>query len=128
MYAGLADLSKVQALIEFVAENDPSFYHGSAYLFLATIEGSTPRALGGNPDKAKELFDKCLAVNGGKFLMTQLYYAKTYAVATQNQQLFESLLKQIQDASIDILPEARLANVIAKQKARKLLAQENELF
>lgn len=126
--AGLADLSKVQALIEFVAENDPSFYHGSAYLFLATIEGSTPRALGGNPDKAKELFDKCLAVNSGKFLMTQLYYAKTYTVATQNQQLFESLLKQIQDASIDILPEARLANVIAKQKARKLLAQENELF
>jgi len=126
--AGLADLSKVQALIEFVADKDPSFYHGSAYLFLATIEGSTPRALGGNPDKAKELFGKCLAVNAGKFLMTQLYYAKTYAVATQDQPLFESLLKQIKDASLDILPEARLANVIAKQKARRLLAQESELF
>jgi tetratricopeptide (TPR) repeat protein len=126
--AGLADLSKVQALIEFVAEKDPSFYHGGAYLFLGVIEGTTPRALGGNPDKAKEYFEKCLAINGGKFLMTQLYYAKTYAVATQNQQLFELLLKQIEDASLDILPEARLANVIAKQKARRLLAQENELF
>ena len=126
--AGLADLSKVQALIEFVAEKDPSFYHGSAYLFLGTIEGSTPKSLGGNTDKAKGLFDKCLAVNGGKFLMTQLYYAKTYAVATQDQPLFESLLKQVEDASPDILPEARLANVIAKQKGRKLLAQKNELF
>jgi tetratricopeptide (TPR) repeat protein len=126
--AGLADLSKVQALIEFVADKDPSFYYGSAYLFLATIEGNTPRALGGNPEKAKELFDKCLVVNGGKFLMTQLYYARAYAVATQDQPLFESLLKQIEDASLDILPEARLANVIAKQKARRLLAQENELF
>ena len=30
--AGLADLSKVQALIEFVAEKDPLFYHGSCVL------------------------------------------------------------------------------------------------
>ncbi|MGD0038442.1 MAG: TRAP transporter TatT component family protein [Bacteroidota bacterium] len=126
--AGLADLSKVQALIEFVADNDPSFYHGGAYLFLGVIEGTTPKSLGGNPDKAKEYFEKCLTINGGKFLMTQLYYAKIYAVATQNQPLFESLLKQVEDASIDDVPEIRLANVIAKQKARRLLAQENELF
>jgi hypothetical protein len=126
--AGLADLSKVQALIEFVAEKDPAFYHGGAYLFLGVIEGTTPRSLGGNPDKAKEYFEKCLAINGGKFLMTQLYYARTYAIATQDQPLFESLLKKVEEASPDILPEARLANIIAKKKARKLLAQSNELF
>jgi tetratricopeptide (TPR) repeat protein len=126
--AGLADLSKVQALIEFVAEKDPAFYHGGAYLFLGVIEGTTPRSLGGNPDKAKEYFEKCLAINGGKFLMTQLYYARTYAIATQDQPLFESLLKKVEEASPDILPEARLANIIAKKKARKLLARSNELF
>jgi tetratricopeptide (TPR) repeat protein len=126
--AGLADLSKVNALIEFVAKKNPSFYYGGAYLFLGTIEGSTPKSLGGNPDKAKEYFEKCLTLNGGKFLMTQLYYARTYAVATQDQPLFESLLKQVEEASPDILPEARLANIVAKQKARRLLAQENELF
>jgi len=126
--AGLADLSKVQALIEFVAEKDSSFYHGGAYLFLGVIEGTTPQALGGNPDKAKEYFEKCLKINSGKFLMTQLYYARTYAVATQNQPLFESLLKQVENASIDDVPEIRLANVIAKQKARRLLSKENDLF
>jgi tetratricopeptide (TPR) repeat protein len=126
--AGLADLSKVQALIEFVAEKDPWFYHGGAYLFLGVIEGTTPRSLGGNPDKAKEYFEKALTINDGKFLMTQLYYARAYAVSTQDQPLFESLLKQVEDASIDDVPEIRLANVIAKQKARRLLAQESELF
>ena len=126
--AGLADLSKVQALIEFVAEKDSLFYHGGAYLFLGVIEGTTPRSLGGNPDRAKKCFEKALAINNGKFLMTQLYYARTYAVSTQDQPLFESLLKQVEDASIDDMPEIRLANVIAKQKARKLLAKENELF
>ena len=126
--AGLADLSKVQALIEFVAEKDPAFYHGGAYLFLGVIEGTTPRSIGGNPDKAKEYFEKALAINGGKFLMTQLYYARVYAVNTQDQPLFESLLKQVEDTSIDDVPEIRLANVIAKQKARRLLSQESELF
>jgi tetratricopeptide (TPR) repeat protein len=126
--AGLADLSKVQALVEFVAEKDPSFYHGGAYLFLGVIEGTTPKSLGGNPDKAKDYFEKALTINRGKFLMTQLYYARAYAVSTLNQPLFESLLKQVEDASIDDVPEIRLANIIAKQKARKLLAHENELF
>lgn len=126
--AGLADLSKVQALIEFVADKDPSYYHGGAYLFLGTIEGITPRSLGGNPDKSKEYFEKCLQINSGKFLMTQLYYAKTYAVTNLDQQLFEVLLKQVEDASIDDVPEIRLANVVAKQKARKLLSQVNDLF
>jgi tetratricopeptide (TPR) repeat protein len=126
--AGLADLSKVQTLIEFVADKDPSYYHGGAYLFLGTIEGITPRSLGGNPDKSKEYFEKCLRINGGKFLMTQLYYAKTYAVTNLDQQLFETLLKQVEDASIDEVPEIRLANVVAKQKARKLLSQVNDLF
>jgi tetratricopeptide (TPR) repeat protein len=126
--AGLADLSKVQILIEFVAEKKPEFYYGSAYLFLGAIEAGTPKSLGGNPDKAKEYFEKCIAINGGKFLLAKLYYAKTFAVATMDQQLFESLLKQIEDAPLDILPETRLANVIAKQKARRLLSRENELF
>jgi len=126
--AGLADLSKVQALIEFVAEKAPSFYYGGAYLFLGVIEGTTPRSLGGNPGKAKEYFEKALTINGGKFLMTQLYYARAYAVTTQDQPLFESLLKQVEDASIDDVPEIRLANVVAKRKALKLLAQESELF
>jgi hypothetical protein len=126
--AGLADIGKVNALVEFVAEKDSSFYHGCSYLFLGTMEGTTPKALGGNPERSKAYFEKCLAINGGKFLLTYLYYAKTYAVQIQDQQLFESLLKKIVDASPDILPEARLANVIAKQKARKLLEHENDLF
>jgi tetratricopeptide (TPR) repeat protein len=125
---GLADLPKVNALVEFVAEKDPSYYHGSALLFLGTMEATTPKALGGNPEKAKAYFEKCLSLNGGKFLLTQLYYARSYAVQNLDRELFESLLKQIEDASIDVLPEARLANIIAKQKARKLLAQANDLF
>jgi hypothetical protein len=124
----LGEISKVTALVQRAAELDSSYYHGGAYLFFATMKGSVPKVLGGQPEEAKVLFEKCLSINGGKFLMTQLYYAKTVAVALQDQPLFESLLKQIEDAPLDILPEARFANVVAKEKARKLLARENDLF
>ena len=126
--SALADISKATAMMEFVLRNDSTYYYGGAYLFLGAIEGSTPQMLGGKPELAKQYFEQCMALTGGKFLLAELFYAKTYAVQTQNQDLFESLLKKIDDTSIDALPEARLPNAIAKQKAKLLRSQMNNLF
>jgi tetratricopeptide (TPR) repeat protein len=126
--AALADLGKVQAMIQFVADRNPNYYYGGAYLFLGAIEGTTPPGLGGRPQKAKEYFEKALAINKGKFLMTQLYYAKSYAVQIMDQELFVKLLKEVEDADIEALPEVRLPNAVAKQKARRLLSQAGEIF
>jgi hypothetical protein len=126
--SALADISKATAMMEFVLKNDSTFYYGGAFLFLGAIEGSTPQFLGGKPELAKEYFEKCQALNGNKFLLADLFYAKTYAVQVQNQDLFESLLKKIDETSIDVLPEARLPNAVAKQKAKLLRAQMNNLF
>jgi tetratricopeptide (TPR) repeat protein len=124
----MADLPKVLAMMEFVRDTDPKYYYGGPYLILGSIEGSVPRVLGGKPEKAKEYFERALAVNGGKFLLTYVYYAKTYAVQEQDQELFESLLTKVDEASVDILPEARLSNAIAKKKAKLLRSRINDLF
>jgi tetratricopeptide (TPR) repeat protein len=124
----VADLPKVMAMMEFVRQTDPTYYYGGPYLILGTMEGSMPQVLGGKPEKAKEYFERALSINGGKFLLTYVYYAKTYAVQMQNQELFESLLKKVEDASPDILPDARLSNAIAKKKARLLREHMNDLF
>jgi tetratricopeptide (TPR) repeat protein len=115
-------------MIQFVADLDPNYYYGGAYLFLGAIEGTTPPGLGGRPQKAKEYFEKALAINKGKFLMTQLYYAKSYAVQIMDQELFVKLLKEVEDADIEALPEVRLPNAVAKQKARRLLSQAADIF
>ncbi len=124
----VADLPKVLAMMEFVRQTDPTFYYGGPYLILGSIEGSVPQVLGGKPEKAKEYFERALSVSGGRFLLTYVYYAKVYAVQTQNQELFESLLKKVEDASPDVLPEARLSNAVAKKKARLLREHVNDLF
>ncbi|MFH0990311.1 MAG: TRAP transporter TatT component family protein [bacterium] len=124
----MADVPKIIAMMEFVIANEPTYYYGGAYLALGSIEATKPPALGGRPEKAKEYFEKAIAASNGKFLLATVYYAKTYAVQVQDQELFLSLLKKVEEASPDILPEARLPNSVAKHKARVLSTRVNELF
>jgi hypothetical protein len=83
---------------------------------------------GGNTERSVQHFERALRINQGKFLMTYVYYARSVAVQTQNQGLFEGLLEKVDTASLDILPDFRLANAVAKKKAQLLRAKESELF
>jgi tetratricopeptide (TPR) repeat protein len=124
----IGDLPRAELLMDFVARKDSTFYYGGAHVFLGTLYGSRPRMLGGDPAIARDHFEAALRINRGRFLMTYVYYARSYAVQTQNEALFEELLTKVQDTPLDILPEFRLANAIAKKKAELLLAHKNELF
>ena len=124
----LADIPRVEAMMEYVRDKDSTYYYGGAYLFLGSLYGSRAKILGGDPDRARWNFERCLNVNKGDFYLTQVYYAQSYAVQTQNRQLFEELLTKVESASLDVLPEARLPNAIAQRKAKLLLARIDELF
>jgi len=124
----LADLSKTEAMMSFVARTDSGFYFAGADMFLGTLDGSRPVMLGGSPERSQAHFERALRINGGKFLMTYVYYARSYGVQTQNQGLFEGLLQKVDSTSIDVLPEGRLANAVAKKKAKLLLARSSDLF
>ena len=126
--SALADIPKVESLLKFVLEKDETYFFGSAHLAMGTILGSRPRILGGDPESARKHFERCLDISNGKFLLADIYYAMTYAVQTQDRALFSDLLQKVKEASLDILPEQRLANAIAKQKAERLLARTSDLF
>jgi hypothetical protein len=60
--------------------------------------------------------------------MTYVYYARSYCVQNQDKELFENYLTKVDSASIDILPDSRLSNAIAKKKAKLLRTKIDELF
>jgi hypothetical protein len=126
--SALADLPKAEAMMEYVARVDSSYYYGGAHLFLGTLAGMRPRLLGGDPEKSKAHFETAIRLSGGKFLMAYVYYASSYAVQTQNEELFTRLLTKVLNVPLDILPEFRLGNAIAKKKAEALLAKKSDLF
>lgn len=124
----VADLPKVDAMMNFVLKHNESYFYGGAHVYFGTILGSLPAMFGGDTTAAREHFEKAIKISGGRLLMIYYYYAKSYAVMTQNKELFETLLHKIIDAPENILPEQNLANAIAKAKAEELLKHENDYF
>jgi len=124
----IGDLPRAEAMMDFVARHDSTFYFAGADVFLGTLYGGRPRILGGDLEKARAHFEKALRINRGEFLMTYVYYARSVAVQSQDEALFDELLGKVLKAPVDILPVARLANQVAKKKAQLLLAKKPDLF
>ncbi len=144
MYAGLAlassinlnrndvsrvvDLPKATALIKRAYELDPGFHNASAAMSLGLIYSSQGKAMGGNPDLAKKYFDEAAQRTGGKFLFVPVFMARFYAVITQDRPLFESTLKRVLETPADIDPSQRLANELAKRRAKRFLDHVEDYF
>lgn len=124
----LAALPKAARLMERVLELDPGFQHGGPDLFFGVYYAARPRIAGGDPEKARAHFEAALARAGRRFLTAQLLYAKFHAVATLDEELFRRLLEEALAADPAALPEARLANEVARIKSRTLLERTDELF
>lgn len=126
--AALAQLPKVEAIMKRVLALDETYFFGGPHLFFGTIYGSRTRMLGGDPDKAREHFDRNLSINGGRFLLAYYFYARYLAVQSQDRELFERMLRKVTEASPDLLPEQRLVNEVARKRAAELLARVDDYF
>lgn len=126
--AAVAELPRVEIMMRRVLDQDETFYNGGVHLFYGVYYGSRPKMLGGNPQKAKEHFQKALRMSDGKFLMPKLFMAQFYAIPTQDEALFKSSLEEVLKAPADLMPSERLANQVAKRRAEKLLAAQKDYF
>ncbi len=122
------DLPKVQIMMQKVMDMDETYFHGSPLLFFGSLWGMKPRMLGGDPDKAKEFFDRNIEITEKKFLLSYIYYARFYAEKTLNEEVFDECIKIIEETPADVLPEYQLLNVIAKKKAARLKEMREDLF
>ncbi len=124
----LAQLPQAVAMMQRVHELDPAYYFAGPDLFFGVYFASRPRLLGGDPEQAKARFAAAERITDGKYLMTYVLKAKTLAVALQDRALFESLLAKVRETPAGSLPQARLADEVAKLKAAALLEKANDLF
>lgn len=124
----IALFPKVEAMMARVLEIDPNYYYGGPHLFFGVAYATRPQMFGGNPAKAKKHFEAALAAYKRKFLMTQVMYATTYAVQTQDRELFEKLLNEVLATEPSVLPEQRLANEMAHLRAKWYLKNADQFF
>jgi hypothetical protein len=124
----VADLPKAVALLERAHAIAPAYSIHGAAMALGVVFGSQGKAMGGDPDKSRKMFDEVISATGGRYLMAKTLFARTYAASVQDKPLFEKTLREVVDAPADLWPEQRLANELAKRRAARYLAQADDLF
>jgi hypothetical protein len=122
------DLPKVEIMMQRVLDLDETYFHGAAHLFFGSIWGTKPVMLGGNPERAKEHFERNIKLTQGKFLLTYVYYIKYVAIKTLDEALFNQLVDYIIKTPAEVLPEFQLLNTVAKKKAEFLVKKRADYF
>jgi len=126
--SAIAQLGPSQACLKRVIEMEGSYFQGLPYILQGVLLSARPTLLGGDREKARTLFEEALEVSRRKFFPAQYYYARHYAVAVQDRNLFLSLLREIIRGNPHELGEVCLINTVMQQKAAMLARQVDELF
>ena len=124
----VAELPRVEGMMQRVLEIDEGFYYGGPHLFMGVLLASKPRIAGGNPEKARAHFLRAFDLGQGKFLMAYVYYADVYARKVLDKELFVSTLQSVLEAPVGGTPELTLLNTVAQKKAKELLGRVKEYF
>ncbi len=123
----VAEISRVQAIMERVVELDELYHDGAAHLYLGVLATFLPPALGGKPDVGRKHFDRALDISKNKNLMVKVLYAKHYARLMFDRELHDRFLNEVLEADPDV-PGYGLSNALAQQKARELLDSADDYF
>jgi predicted anti-sigma-YlaC factor YlaD len=124
----LADLPAMRALTERGLALDEAWGEGGFHVLMISLETATPASLGGSTDRAKEHFDRAVALSGGQDGSVFINFAEAVAVPAQDRAAFDALLAKVLAIDIDAVPDMRLANVLAQQKATWLLDHADHYF
>lgn len=126
-WKAVADLARVQALLEKVVELDEGYELGQANLYLAVLHNLLPAALGGHPEVAQTYFEKAIELSEGKNLYAKVLYAQHYARMAFDQELHDTLLTEVLEAEA-LAPGLTLQNTFAQQEAKRLLSESADYF
>lgn len=131
----IAYLPTVEAILNRVVEIDTKkgapknkAHAALPYVALGMIYTARGKAMGGDPDKGKAMFEMALKVTDNKFLLARTLMAYRVGLANNDRKFFHDQLKQVLETDPAVWPEQRLANEVAHRKARRYLSHEKDLF
>ena len=123
----VADMPRIEALMQRVIELDEAYQNGAAHLYLGGLATVLPPALGGRPEVGKTHLERAIALSGGHNLMAKVLYAKNYARGIFDRELHDRLLNEVLAAD-PVYKGWTLSNVLARREAEGLLKSADEYF
>ena len=115
----LARMPEVEALVERGIQLEEGWNDGAIHEFQVILAGAKP----GGPDfnNLKKHFDRALEFSQGKHAGLFVAYAEAVAIPQQDRKEFRALLEKGLAIDPDEYKDVRLANLVAQQRARRLL-------
>lgn len=123
----LAELPQVEALFNHYLDISGDEVNGSVYTYMGILLTLRPPALGGEPERAREYFEKAIAITDGRDLSAKVEFARGYAKLLYERELHDRLLGEVMAADPDY-DGFTLSNVLAKEQAAALLAEADDYF
>ena len=123
----VAEIARVEAIMQRIAVVDEGYQRGSVHLYLGAFAILVPPALGGRPEAARQHFERAIALSAGENLMAKVVYARRYARMVYDRPLHDRLLTEVLAADPHV-PEMVLMNILAQEQARDLLATADDFF
>ena len=123
----IGELGTVRALLTRALQLDEGWQGGTIHEAMIALE-SLPVLLGGSATRAREHFDRAVALSNGESAFAYVALATGVAQPAKNRAEFERLLRAAVAIDVSKRPSIRLANLIAQKRARYLLAQVDKLF
>lgn len=124
----IADLPKVEALIDRALKLNESYDHGAIHTFLITYEMSRRGGAGDPTALARKHFDRAMELSGGQAAAPLVALAESVSLQHQDLTEFKSLLNRALAINPDARPEWRLTNLIMQRRVRWLLGRADDLF
>ncbi len=126
-FNAIADISRIEMIMQRVVELDETYKDGAAYLYLGTLATLLPPALGGKPEMGQYYFKQAVKLSQGKNLMVKVLYAKLYAKMIFDRELHDQLLKDV-IAADPYVSGYTLVNTRAQIQAKELIDGADDYF
>lgn len=126
-WGAIAELPKIQSLLERVVALDPTHDRGMARVYLGVLHSLRPEAVGGRPELGRAHFEAAIGQSGGRNLYAKVLMAETYSRLVYDQPLHDRLLAEVLAAD-PTEPGFTLMNVLAQERAKALVASGKDFF
>ncbi len=123
----LAELPQIEALFDHYLNIIGDEVNSSVYTYMGIMLTLRPPALGGEPERARDFFEKAIAESNGHDLSAKVEYARGYAKLLYERELHDRLLNEVLQADPN-QDGFVLTNVMAQEEAATLLAEADDYF
>lgn len=128
----LGELEVVDAIMSRALALDEAYDDGAIHEFYVSFDAARSEQQGGGPGRARQHLERAMALSQGHKLGSQVAFAEGVLVQQQKKAEFVQMLKKVVDTDVysedPAWKKQRLANIVARERARWLLSKQSDLF